>query len=366
MKIKSLVYFLFISTISFGQNLPKIDALIEKELASNQVPALAVAVLDAGKVVHLSTTGYKDWNAKRKADTNTSFQIASVSKIVTCLAIFKLVEQGKIDLHTDINQYLPFSVQNPHYPDDKITVAELLNHRSGIRDNYKIYKSFWNEPNGDPKMNLHDFLKDYLHKDGQLYQRHHFESSPDFKLFRYSNTGVALLGLIVEHVTKLSFEDFCQNEIFKPLQMQNTSWFLKNLDIEQVAKTYVNSDSEGLIFKGHNGYPDYPAGQLRTSISDFSKLLLGYLNSDNTEFILKHETAYKITPTPQISHNGHFTWFLTAMNNHLYYSHEGGDTGVKTVVMIDVNASNAIAIFANAEYKLGPLLRGIEATMWGK
>jgi len=366
MRIRSLLFFLFLSTLSFGQNLSKIDALIEKELASNKVAALAVAVIDAGKVVHLSTTGYKDWEAKRKADTNTAFQIASVSKIVTCLAIFKLVEQGKIDLHTDINQYLPFSVKNPHHPEDTITVTDLLNHRSGIRDNYEIYKSFWNEPKGDPKIKLHDFLKDYLNPEGKLYQKTHFESTSNFKSFRYSNTGVALLGLIVEHVSKLSFETFCQNEIFKPLQMHNTSWFLKNLDTKQVAKPYVNTDAAGLTFKGHNGYPDYPAGQLRTSISNFSKLLFGYLNSKNGEFILKKETVDTITPTPQISQNGYFTWFLTAMNNHLYYSHEGGDTGVKTVVMIDVNAKNAIVIFTNSEYKLGTLLRGIEAAMWKK
>lgn len=366
MRLIILILFLFLSAFSFGQNLPKIDALIEKELKSNQVPAIAVAVIDSGKVVHMTTSGLKDWDRKLKADNNTSFHIASVSKTVTNLAIFKLVETGKIDLKTDINKYLTFSVKNPYYPNDRITVGELLNHRSGIRDNYEIYGPLWSTPNGDPETELQNFLRDYLNEEGKLYQKEHFESSADFKSFKYSNTGVALLGLIVENVTNLSFEDYCQNEIFKPLKMENTSWFLKNLDTEQVAKTYTNKDSTGLKFNGHNGYPDYPAGQLRTSISDFSKLLSGYLNSDNSEFILEKATISQITPTPQISQNGYFTWFLTAMNNNLYYSHEGGDTGVRTVVMIDVNNKNGIIIFANAEYKLGTLLRGIENVMWKK
>jgi len=366
MGLKALIFFLFLSALSFGQSLPKVDALIEKELKSNQIPAIAVAVIDSGKISHLTTSGFKDWDEKLKADNNTSFHIASVSKTVTNLAIFKLVETGKINLKTNINEYLTFSVKNPHYPNDKITVAELLNHRSGIRDNYEIYGPLWSTPNGDPKTELKDFLKDYLSKDGKLYQKKHFESNPDYKSFKYSNTGVALLGLIIENITNLSFEEYCQKEIFKPLGMENTSWFLKNLNIKQVAKTYINKDSTGLKFNGHNGYPDYPAGQLRTSISDFSKLLSGYLNSDNSKFIIKKETISQITPTPQISQNGYFTWFLTAMNNNLYYSHEGGDTGVRTVVMIDVNNKNAIVIFANAEYKLGTLLRGIETTMWKK
>lgn len=360
---KTLILFLFLSALSFGQTLPEINALIETELKSDKVPAIAVAVIDSGKVIHLSANGFRDWEKKVKATINTSFHIASVSKTVTNLAIFKLVETNKIDLNTDINQYLSFEVKNPHSPNDKITVQQLLNHRSGIRDNYKIYEPLWSEPNGDSKIELSDFLKDYLNKNGKLYKEEHFESKENYKSFSYSNTGVALLGLIIESVSNSTFEVFCQTNIFKPLKMTNTSWFLKNLDTTEVAKTYTYQDSAGLIFNGHNGYPDYPAGQLRTSISDFSKLLVGYLNSENTKFILSEQTINKITPTPQISQDGYYTWFITAMGNKLYYSHEGGDTGVRTVVMIDVKNKNGIVIFANAEYKLEGLLREIEKKM---
>jgi len=366
MKINIVLIFFFLTVTSFGQTLPKVNYLIEKELKSEKVPAIAVAVIEAGNVVHLSANGFRDWDKKIKATTNTPFHIASVSKVVTNLAIFKLVETQKIDLKTDINEYLPFWVKNPHYPNDKITVGELLNHRSGIRDDYKIYKPLWSEPNGDSKIILKDFLSDYLNKEGKLYKEDHFESKQNYKSFAYSNTGVALLALIVENVSKSNFEDFCQNNIFKLLKMKNTSWFLKNLNEEQVAKTYTYNDTIGLKFNGHNGYPDYPAGQLRTSISDFSKLVTGYLNPENNEFILKEQTTKKITPTPQISQEGYFTWFLTAFGNNLYYSHEGGDTGVKTVVLIDVNNKNGIVVFANADYKLGTLLRAIEKTMWEK
>jgi CubicO group peptidase (beta-lactamase class C family) len=365
MKNPIVYLFFFIAFVGFGQHLPKIDALIAKELSSQQVPSLAVAVIDAGKLVHLSTNGYKDWDQKLPADTHTAFQIASVSKIVTNLAIFKLVEAQKIDLDADINKYLPFAIQNPHFPDDTITVGELLNHRSGIRDDYKIYGPLWSIPNGDSEIKLGDFLKDYLHKDGKLYSDTHFDNSASYKAFKYCNTGYALLGLIVESVAKIDYEAYCQKEIFKPLQMKNTSWFLTNLPLEKVAQPYILNNTKELIFKGHNGYPDYPAGQLRTSVSDFSKLLLGYLHAENGDFILNKKTVDAITPSPQIAHTGYYTWFLNAMQNHLYYSHEGGDTGVKTVVMMDVTTKNAILIFANASYKLGTLLKSIEHTMWG-
>lgn len=112
MKIKTLILFIFLSALGFGQELPKINKLIEKEIESNQVPAIAVAVIDSGEIAHLSSHGFKDLKNKIKANINTPFHIASVSKTVTNLAIFKLVETGKIDLETDINKYIPFSVKN--------------------------------------------------------------------------------------------------------------------------------------------------------------------------------------------------------------------------------------------------------------
>ena len=366
MKSTFVMLSIFISNFCFGQTLPHIDSLIENEIKSDKIAALAVAVIDSGKVVHLSANGFRDLERNLKASVNTPFHIASVSKTVTNLAVFKLVELEKIDLNTDINKYLPFEVKNPHYPNDTITIRELLNHRSGIKDDYEIYESHWNEPKGDPKLELGSFLRDYLNVNGNLYTEKHFESDSSYKSFSYSNTGVALLGLIVETVSGMKYEDFCQTNIFKPIRMVNTSWFLRNLDSTLVAKTYVKQDSLGLIFKGHNGYPDYPGGQLRTSIADFSNLIVAYLNSENNKFILSKKTTSQITPIPQISQEGYYTWFLTAINSHLYYTHGGGDTGVRTIVLMDVSRKNAIIIFANTEYDNKNLYTSIEMEMWRK
>ncbi|GAB4510245.1 MAG: serine hydrolase domain-containing protein [Allomuricauda sp.] len=352
------------STASYGQELPELNELINHERTAKGTPAIAVAVIDSAQIVHLSATGYRDLAKKSKVDTDSPFHICSVSKTVTNMAIFKLVEAGKIDLDADINDYVSFSIRNPHYPKDRITVRDLLNHRSGIKDNFDIYGPYWNNPQGDPKIELNDFLRNYLAPDGKLYSKEHFDSKTDYKSFKYSNTGIALLALLIENVSQQSFETFCQKEIFKPMEMNNTSWFLKNLNPKHVVKTYTTSDNGKPLFRGHNGYPDYPAGQLRTSIADFSKLMTGYLNASDSNFVLAEETVHKITPNPNIAHQGYFTWYLTAINDRLYYYHEGGDTGARTVVLMDVIRKNAIIIFTNAEHNLEPLLREIENQMW--
>lgn len=237
MKLILSILLLYFSSYCFGQTLPQIDSLIQNNSGQNNIAALAIAIIDSGKVVHISANGFRDIGSKLNATVNTPFHIASVSKIVTLLAIFNLVESEKIDLDTDISDYLSFKVVNPHFPNDKITVRGLLNHRSGIKDNYAIYEPFWTNPRGDPTIPLNEFMKEYLSVDGSLYKKEHFESDSTFNSFNYSNTGFALLGLVVESVSGMPFNKYCEEKIFKPVNMDNTGWFLKNFDTNQVAKT---------------------------------------------------------------------------------------------------------------------------------
>lgn len=197
--MKKLILYILILASSYtsGQTLNEVTKLIEKELKTEKVPAIAVIVIDSLKITHLKAHGYKDWDKKEKATINTSFHLASVSKTITNLAIFKLVEQNKINLNTNINKYLPFEIQNPHFENDIITVRQLLNHRSGIRDDYDIYLPYWTASKGDSKIKLKEFLKDYLTEKGKLYKQEHFGREIDYKSYKYSNTGIALLGLIV-------------------------------------------------------------------------------------------------------------------------------------------------------------------------
>lgn len=366
MKSKLLILFLFVITVSFGQTIPKINSLIDAEIKANKVPALAVAVIDSGRVIHISANGLRDVKLNKKANINTPFHIASVSKTVTNMAVFKLVELGKIDLNTNINEYLPFKVKNPYFPNEKITVSLLLKHRSGIKDDIKFYGPHWRNPNGDPTMSL-AFLKEYLVPGGNLYNMSHYDSNPNHKsVFKYSNTGIALLGYIVEQISGMSYENFCQKHIFKPMNMKNSSWFLKNLDTSKVAKTYIKNNSKEFIFKGHNGYPDYPGGQLRTSIKDYSTLIAGFINADNNQFILNNETKNLIIPPVSTPHLGYYTWFIKAINNNLYFEHGGGDTGVRTISIIEPTKKRAIIIFANHPYDFDELYRSIEMKMWGE
>lgn len=310
MKI-SLTLFLLLSVfLASAQQIAAIDTIVTCEMEAKKIPAIAISVIKDGKIIHLKSYGYSDLENKTLATVDTPFEVASVSKTVINLAVFKLVELGKIDLDKDVNHYLPFKVKNPYMPKDKITVKELLNHKSGIIDNYKILDTDNNDSNGDSAIELSNYLESYFSKNGKLYSNANFA---DTKEYRYANVTYALLGLVVEKISGTSLENFCNNNIFKPLEMNNTSWFLKNLTISTVAKTYTINKDNQLEFLGFNGFPIYPSGQLRTSIRDYSNLLQHYLISKDETFILSKSLVSTITPDPGFSREGWYTWNKVAL-----------------------------------------------------
>jgi CubicO group peptidase (beta-lactamase class C family) len=205
---------------------------------------------------------------------------------------------------------------------------------------------------GDSKLDMTEFLRNYLTTSGTLYHKNRFDTTS----YRYSNVGYALLALIVEHTSGQSFEEFCREKIFSPLMMNHTSWFLSNLNVLEVAKTYPDNKK----FKGSMGFPFYPSGQLRTSISDYTNFIKGYLSNDST-FILSSKTRHLITPKPDDHKNKYYTWELdSTFDGHTYYRHDGGLPGVRAYVLMDVTDRNGVVVFANSETDMSEVIAFID------
>ncbi len=364
--VKITVYLLVLMSSVVLGNETKIDDLINTQLGKRHTPSLAVGIISNGKVIYNKARGYSDIENKTLATIHTPYHIASVTKVYTSIAIFHLIEKKQITLHESINQYLPFKVINPHHPEDKITVAELLNHRSGILDNEELYLPYWSIPKGDPKVTLSEFLKSYLVPNEKNYSRKHYEDASRYKVFDYSNTGYALLGLIIESVSGVRLDEYLRKHIFTPLHLSNTGMFLENFESRSVSKTYT-LDNGHLIFKGFNGYPDYPAGQLRTSIDDAIIFFTGYLRSSIKPFVLSNKTINLITPmVGDKGEDNAYTWYLKKVNNNWYYHHGGADLGARASVLIDVKNQNAIIAFTNSDTDLDGLVKSIDSIVFNE
>ncbi len=169
-----------------------------------------VLVAEGGRLVYVAGLGYEDRHSQAQPiDTASRFELASVSKPITAVAVLQLMEQGRVDLDRPYADYVA------EFPDRRITVRMLLNHTSGLpdylNDEWRFTQAF----------------KSYrrLDNDSLLYLLIKHRVQPTFtpgKRFSYSNTGYALLANLVERVSACRFEDYLREQVFRVAGMHNS------------------------------------------------------------------------------------------------------------------------------------------------
>jgi CubicO group peptidase (beta-lactamase class C family) len=309
--------------------------------------------------------GLKNYKTGASVNDSTLFMIASSAKPVTALAILKLHDNGKLRLDDDVSRYLPFSVVNPHSPDASITFRMLLSHTGTVQDNWEVMDPLYTlKKGGDSPLKLSDFVRNYFTKSGDYYYpgSNFYDETPG-QYWSYSNMGHALLGYAVEEVSGLSFSEYMDQNIFRPLEMSNSYWLLRNIPHQNMARPHQWSDPEdegnGLNVLPHYGYPDFPDGQLRTTTRDylkFIKLILNGGRANGKQFISENLAEQFYTVQYPSAHEHQAVAFnYNEFDNWMYYmlmrrlpSHTGGDPGVASVVTFDPEQKTAAVVLANS------------------
>ncbi len=148
----------------------KLDDYFSRKIGKAKIWDMQVASIGNGELVWHGSYGVKEYNTTDSINDSTLFMMASCTKPVTSLGIMKLYDQGKLDLDDDINDYLPFRISNPNYPQEKITFRMLLAHTSSLRDNWEIYDSLYTLPaGGDSPLELQQYIRDYFTEGGEFY-----------------------------------------------------------------------------------------------------------------------------------------------------------------------------------------------------
>ena len=208
----------------------EIEAFYNKNWPNNSANG-SILVAQNGQIIFERYEGYANFREKTLITKSTPLHLASVSKVITATAILKLINAKKIDLDQKVNTIL----KEFPYPD--VTIKTLLNHRSGIR-NYAYFtdrdKTVWDRHN---ILTNQDILTIMATKNIGL------EFKTDTR-FSYCNTNYAMLALIIEKITKQSFEDAMKNIIFEPLGMKNTYVFNYNRDKDTAVTSYKGNKVE--------------------------------------------------------------------------------------------------------------------------
>ncbi len=295
--VKLLIALAMISTgLSHASEIPDVtnpavveafvDGAVKPTMKQNHSPSGVVAVMKGGEIIFSKGYGYIDVEKQIPVDPKTSlFRPGSISKLFTWVSVMQLVEQGKLDLDTDVNQYLKTFQIEDSWPGKPITLRHIMTHTPGFEDGFLGYLII---DAADRIMPLNQSLAKYQLKRVNAPGEH----------TSYSNWSTALAGLIVSNVSGIPFNDYVQKNIFDILGMKNAS-FVEPLPPEldaNMAKAYKYSPDkyEEINYEIVSNFG--PAGALAASAYDMTLFARALLNGGEYDGkrILKAETLQQM------------------------------------------------------------------------
>ena len=224
---------------------------------SHDQAGIAIAVVDGAGTVWPASCGLADRERRLPAGPSTLFELGSISKLFTCIAVMQLREQGKVDLDRPYAAYVPeFSVKSA-FPEGAgaITVRMLMTHMSGLVTDDDAWETT------HPARDFHRAVLEHV-KDTQLLHE-------PGRRWHYSSFGTSLLGVLVERVSGLDFADCMQRNVLLPLGMASASFDLRRVDQGRLSAGYHYDPAYDLI----PGDEIRPGGSLRASIEESARLM---------------------------------------------------------------------------------------------
>jgi len=293
-----------------------LDGFVPYALAAGDIAGAVVVVVKDGEVLLHKGYGYSDLATRAPVDPETTlFRPGSVSKLFTWTAVMQLVEQGKLDLDADVNQYLDFEI--PPRDGKPATLRQVLTHTTGLEEQIRGLIT----AREDEVVPLGDALKNWVPR-----RIHSPGGTP-----AYSNYATALAGYIVERVSGETFDDYIERHIFQPLGMAHSSFRqpLPPALLEKMSKGYAKA-SEGEP-KDYEFISLAPAGSLAATGTDMARFMIAHLQDGafGEARILGEAAAKQMHDTGQASvgplNRMMLGFYETSVNGHRAISH-GGDT----------------------------------------
>jgi len=346
------------------------------------IPGFTTNIVQGNNTIYSKGFGYSDIANKQKFTPQTVHTIASISKTFIGVAIMKLVEDGKLNLDDPINNYLPFKIISPHFPNTDITIKHLVTHTSSLNGDFDdgekrpselLEKSkysademptdlaediyYWD----GTAIPLDLYIKQVFTPNGKWYVESNFSNFKPGEKYEYSNEGSNLAGLIVETVSGMSFSEFTKKYIFQPLEMSNTYWEYIELD-STVSKLYTlyEKDSTEQLFEFPRAIDSgQPCGDLKSNADDLSKYLIEMMNGFKGKGKLLDAESYKTLLTPQLSSSKFEKIDKSALNDEYdvgvfwaisepgYRIHKGGSIGVFSILYFNPKNDIGVVSFCN-------------------
>jgi len=335
--IIAIACFVFVYSNIFSQSLPdsttkKIDSIFKNSDNYNS-PGYAVGIVRNDSLIFSKGYGMANLEYNVRISPETIFHMASVSKQFTAFSIVLLARQGKLNLDDDIRKYLSW------FPDlkEKITIRNLLNHTSGIRDQWQMLAISGTR--------LDDVItQDQIIKILSKQQALNFKPGDQYS---YSNSGFTMLAEIVKSVTGQTLRQFTDSAIFKPLGMMNTHF---HDDYTEIVKnrSYSYDSIDSLHYANSIlSYSTAGATSLFTNINDMSKWIMNFYDHK----VGDQKDIDQLTQKGRLNNGKELDYALgisvNTYNGYKVFSHNGADAGYRTIISILPDQKMGFIVFSN-------------------
>ena len=315
---------------------PELQKLVNEVAEKYGAVGVQVATIKDGRVSSTAEFGWAEIDTRRM-ERDTKIRVASLSKTLVGMVVFKLVDMGKIDIDKDISDYLGVLVRNPDYPDIPITLRMILTHTSGLYD-------------GDYQESLEDLQKYLMTPEA-------YKEKPG-ETFRYNNFAFGVAGTICEFVTGKSLNNLAKEFFFNPMDI-NASYLAGQLGADNIATIYDSKGEVGIsaedLAKAKTDrnkigrFMMLYAGGLTTSAYDLAKLLTLLVNNGiyGGKQLLSQNSVTHMN-TPQLSYNSSQCMPVKKKNGlynqeYMYY-HTGSAYGVYSLYVYNPDTKIGVVV----------------------
>lgn len=283
---------------------------------TDHTPGAVLLLAQGGQSVYQGSAGMAELGTKHQLGMESNFRLASVSKQFTAMCVHLLAQQGQLQPQEDLHTYFP---ELSHFRGIKL--LHLLNHSSGLPD-------FENNIPASQSAQL---------TDEQVLSLIAAQPAPLFAAgtaYRYSNTAYVLLGLLVERVAGIAFEEFLEREIFKPLQMHHSCVYASGRPIHYRAYGYTSSPSGFTLSDQNIGTATRGDGCIYTSASNYLKWH-NAISQENLLFNITNQLENSQTSIDAAKAWGYsYGWFCSSQpGTGMERCHSGDTSGFTNLVL---------------------------------
>ncbi|WP_292010073.1 serine hydrolase [Chryseobacterium sp.] len=351
-KLSFLLFFLSVGLFNAQIEEKKLDELIQKTLKNFDVPGMSVGIVKDGKLVYAKGFGTRSLTTKSPMDEKTLVGIASNSKGFTCTALAVLADEGKLDWNDKVSQYLPeFQMYDP-YVSQNITIKDLVTHRTGLGLGQGDLMFF---PEGG---NL--TVNDIVHNVRYLKPEHSFRTN-----LEYNNIMFIVAGEIIHRVSGLSWAEFIEQRIMKPVGM-NSSFgsYSRGKGVNNKIDAHAPVDGKVVAVPHDWNETANAAGGIMSNIEDmttWAQFLLNNFTTTEGEKLVSDKQAQQLwslqIPAVVTAKNPYDTsfygyglgWFLSDVKGHKQIQHTGGLIGTVTQFTLIPDISLGVVVLTNQQ-----------------